>query len=143
MARVTRGAFVALGLAGVLSWAVAGETSSVVTAPDGVELAVQESGNPAGTSISWAMTRTVPWMTMSAAAGLRKHVRALMLYGEKDNVVRVQTSIAGANELNPNVQTMLHENSGHAPFAEEPKRFNHDLASFVDASVAAKRVSQQ
>jgi len=27
-------------------------------------------------------------------------------------------------------------NSGHAPFIEEPDRFNHDLAAFVDAASA-------
>ncbi len=302
MARVMRGAVVALGLAGMMSLAAAGEKSYVVTAPDGVKLAVQESGNPAGTPIvfihgllgsrlnwadqvnspelqsyrlityderghglsdkpenaeayrdgrawgedltavlkatgakrpvlvgwslggvvmsnylaqhgdtnisgvvyvngvveltgaqitqhdatyggmasndlkthldavreflafcfnvqpdsatferllsnaamaSWTMTRTVPSMTVSAAAGLPKaHVPVLMLYGEKDNLVKVQPTIARAKELNPNVQTKLYENSGHAPFAEETKRFNHDLAVFVDAAAADKGASQ-
>lgn len=84
---------------------------------------------------SWTMTRAVPSMTVLAAAGLPKAtVPVLMLYGEKDLLVNVDTSIARAKALNPRIQTQRYEHAGHAPFAEDPQRFNRDLAAFVDAA---------
>jgi non-heme chloroperoxidase len=87
---------------------------------------------------SWTMTRVTPSMTVAAAEGLpRAHVPVLALYGGKDALVLVQPSLARARELNPRVETLLYNNSGHAPFLEEAQRFNHDLASFVDSTTAA------
>jgi non-heme chloroperoxidase len=85
---------------------------------------------------SWTMTRIIPSMTVAAAEGLPKaRIPVLLLYGEKDELVKVQPSIARAQTLNPRVQIKLYENSGHAPFIEEAQRFNHDLASFVDKTM--------
>ncbi|WP_422648613.1 hypothetical protein OJJOAM_000223 [Cupriavidus sp. H18C1] len=44
------------------------------------------------------------------------------------------TAIAHARALNPRVRVSLYDNSGHAPFLEEPQRFNRDLAGFVSAA---------
>ncbi|WAC71714.1 alpha/beta hydrolase [Roseateles sp. SL47] len=49
--RFTTGALISLVLAGLAPWAAAEERQLRVAAPDGVELAVQESGNPAGRPI--------------------------------------------------------------------------------------------
>lgn len=88
---------------------------------------------------SWTMTRVTPSMTVEVAEGLPKaHVPVLTLYGGKDELVKVQPSIARAKELNPRIQSLLYENSGHAPFLEEAPRFNHDLASFVDKAAAVE-----
>ena len=85
---------------------------------------------------SWPMTRATPAMTVAVAEGLPKaRVPVLMMYGEKDELVQVQPSIARARQLNARIQTTLYQNSGHAPFLEEAPRFNRDLARFVDTSV--------
>lgn len=87
---------------------------------------------------SWPMTRATPSMTVAVAQGLPKaRVPVLMMYGEKDALVRVQPSIARARQLNPRIQTKLYQNSGHAPFLEEAARFNRDLVQFMDTSVNA------
>ena len=80
---------------------------------------------------SWDMQREVPTMTVDTAGlgGMRKPV--LLLSGAQDALLRVKPTIARAGELNPHVQSKLYEDSGHAPFLEEPERFNRDLASFV------------
>jgi pimeloyl-ACP methyl ester carboxylesterase len=81
---------------------------------------------------SWIMTRTIPSMTVSAGLpGAR--VPVLLLYGGKDALVNVEPSIARARALNPAIQTKIYPKSGHAPFLEEPQRFNGDLAEFRDA----------
>ena len=45
-------------------------------------------------------------------------------------------AIARAKEIDPHIQSKLYANSGHAPFMEEPDRFNRDLAAFIDTAVA-------
>ncbi|WP_253958302.1 alpha/beta fold hydrolase [Rhizobium sp. WYJ-E13] len=83
---------------------------------------------------SWIMTRTVPSMTVSAVQGLpRARVPVLLLYGGRDDLVKVEPSIARARALNPAIQTKIYAKSGHAPFLEEAPRFNGDLAEFRDA----------
>lgn len=87
---------------------------------------------------SWTMTRVTPSMTVAISSGLPKaKVPILALYGAKDELVKVQPSIARLKELNPRVRTKLYDNSGHAPFSEEPQRFNRDLAAFVTLATAA------
>jgi pimeloyl-ACP methyl ester carboxylesterase len=84
---------------------------------------------------SWIMTRSVPSVTVTAAEGLPKvRVPVLMLYGGKDDLVKVKPSIARARELNPAIQTKIYATSGHAPFLEEAQRFNRDLAEFTASS---------
>jgi len=82
---------------------------------------------------SWPMTKATPSMTVAAAQSLPKvTVPLLALYGAKDALVNTQSSLARLKELNPRSQTIVYENSGHAPFVEEAQRFNRDLATFVD-----------
>jgi pimeloyl-ACP methyl ester carboxylesterase len=89
---------------------------------------------------SWTMTRATPSMTVSLAEGLPKaRVPVLMLYGAKDELVQVQPSLARARQLNAQIQTTIYENSGHAPFLEEPSRFNQDLATFVESANTATK----
>lgn len=83
---------------------------------------------------SWDMQSAVQSMTVSAAAGLSKTtVPVLLLYGEHDALVNAGGAIARAKALDPRIQSKLYANSGHAPFMEEPDRFNRDLAAFVDS----------
>jgi pimeloyl-ACP methyl ester carboxylesterase len=84
---------------------------------------------------SWEMQRAVPSMTIAAAEGLGKtQVPVLLIYGERDALVQARPTIARAMALNPRIQSQLYADSGHAPFLEEPTRFNRDLARFVDAA---------
>lgn len=86
---------------------------------------------------SWEMQSAVQSMTVSASEGLSKvSVPVLLLYGEHDALVNTQGAIARAKALDPHVQIKLYTNSGHAPFMEEPDRFNHDLAVFIDTIAA-------
>ena len=83
---------------------------------------------------SWDMQSAVQSMTVSAAEGLSKTtVPVLLLYGEHDALVNAGGAIARAKALDPRIQSKLYANSGHAPFMEEPDRFNRDLAAFVDS----------
>ncbi|MGY2297009.1 alpha/beta fold hydrolase [Pseudomonas yamanorum] len=83
---------------------------------------------------SWDMQRAVQSMTVDAAKGLGgAKVPVLLLYGARDALVQAGPAIARAKQLNPQVHSRLYANAGHAPFTEEPDRFNHDLAGFFDA----------
>lgn len=76
-------------------------------------------------------------MSVAASEGLSKtHAPILLIYGAGDALVKAQPAIARAKELNPHIQSKLYANSGHAPFIEEPDRFNHDLSAFVDSASA-------
>lgn len=89
---------------------------------------------------SWDMQAAVPTMTVAAAQGLASMTKpVLLIYGEHDALVKPAPSIARVRALNPHVRVALYANSGHAPFIEEPQRFNRDLADFVERaqSVAA------
>ncbi|WP_414444754.1 alpha/beta fold hydrolase [Burkholderia sp. 22PA0106] len=81
---------------------------------------------------SWDMQRAVPSMTVFAAGGLgRARVPLLFLYGGQDALVDTRATLARAAELNPRIVTEVYPDSGHAPFADEPARFNRDLAAFA------------
>lgn len=83
---------------------------------------------------SWDMQKNVQSMSVPLA-GLGKAVKPiLMLYGEKDALVKVNATINRAKAVNPEVNVLLYENSGHAPFIEEADRFNRDLVAFVERS---------
>jgi non-heme chloroperoxidase len=87
---------------------------------------------------SWDMQKAVMGMDIDAVKGLgNAKVPVLLLYGAQDALVQPNAAIARAVQLNPAVKSTLYENSGHAPFLEEPERFNRDLAAFIDSS--AKR----
>ena len=83
---------------------------------------------------SWEMQRAVPTMTVDTSGLAGTHKPVFLLYGEQDALVQTKPTVARAGELNPYVQSKLYADSGHAPFLEEPERFNHDLASFVSAT---------
>jgi pimeloyl-ACP methyl ester carboxylesterase len=81
---------------------------------------------------SWDMQRAIPTMTVLAAEGLRQaHVPLLFIYGGHDALVNTPATLARARALNPRIISKVYAASGHAPFIEEPDRFNHDLAEFV------------
>jgi non-heme chloroperoxidase len=81
---------------------------------------------------SWDMQREIPTMTVFAAEGLKKaHVPLLFIYGGRDALVDTHATLARASTLNPRIVSEVYADSGHAPFIEEPDRFNRDLAGFV------------
>lgn len=83
---------------------------------------------------SWDMQTAVQSMSVPAAEGLgRTRVPLLLLYGERDALVKARPAIARALQLHPQAQSKLYAASGHAPFLEEPERFNRDLVEFVEA----------
>ncbi|CAM4198048.1 AB hydrolase superfamily protein YdjP [Bordetella tumbae] len=86
---------------------------------------------------SWDMQRAVQSMTVDAAGGLSKaDVPLLLIYGAQDALVKAKPSIARAKSLNPRIQSKLYAASGHAPFLEEPDRFNRDLSDFIRSAVS-------
>ncbi|WP_340649185.1 alpha/beta hydrolase [Pseudoxanthomonas winnipegensis] len=86
---------------------------------------------------SWEMQKAVPSMTVDAAAGLgRAKVPVLLLYGARDALVKAEPSIARAKGLNPRIRSVLYAESGHAPFLEEPDRFNRDLLAFIRSAAS-------
>lgn len=86
---------------------------------------------------SWEMQKAVPSMTVDAAAGLsRATVPVLLLYGARDALVKAEPSIARAKGLNPRIHSVLYADSGHAPFLEEPDRFNRDLLAFIRSAAS-------
>ncbi|WP_409014783.1 alpha/beta fold hydrolase [Caballeronia sp. LP006] len=83
---------------------------------------------------SWDMQAAVQSMSVAAADGLgQAHVPVLLIYGARDALVKAQPAIARARQINPNLRSVLYAKSGHAPFIEEPKRFDNDLGAFVDS----------
>jgi len=81
---------------------------------------------------SWDMQKEIPTMTVFAADGISKaRVPLLFIYGGHDALVDTHVTLARAAELNPCIVSKVYAGSGHAPFIEEPDRFNHDLAEFV------------
>jgi non-heme chloroperoxidase len=55
---------------------------------------------------------------------------ALAIHGVEDLVVEPLTGIT-ASELIPGCDLALYESTGHAPFLEQPERFNTDLTNFA------------
>ena len=81
---------------------------------------------------SWDMQKEIPTMAVFAAEALSKtRVPLLFIYGGRDALVDTPTTLARAKALNPRIQSKVYVDAGHAPFIEEPDRFNHDLAEFV------------
>jgi non-heme chloroperoxidase len=84
---------------------------------------------------SWDMQQHVQSMTVDVSKGLAQaKVPLLLLYGARDALIKPAPTIARARQLNPRVTSKLYADSGHAPFVEEPERFNRDLAAFVDST---------
>ncbi|CAB3773966.1 alpha/beta hydrolase [Burkholderia sp. MSh2] len=87
---------------------------------------------------SWDMQREVPTMTVFAAEALGKtRVPLLFLYGGRDALVDTSATLARVTAVNPRIISKVYADAGHAPFMEEPDRFNRDLAGFV-RSVSGK-----
>ncbi|WP_345817195.1 alpha/beta hydrolase (plasmid) [Paraburkholderia sp. PREW-6R] len=81
---------------------------------------------------SWDMQKEVPTMTVFAAQGLgNARVPLLFIYGGHDALVDTHATLARASALNSRIVSKVYADSGHAPFIEEPERFNRDLAAFV------------
>ena len=81
---------------------------------------------------AWPMQRAVPSMSIALEQGLgQTRVPLLFIYGAQDALVRPQPALARARQVNPGIQSRLYSNSGHAPFIEEPARFNRELATFA------------
>ncbi|CAB3784243.1 alpha/beta fold hydrolase [Paraburkholderia fynbosensis] len=86
---------------------------------------------------SWDMQKEIPTMTAFAADGIAKaHVPLLFIYGGRDALVDTPKTLARARALNSHIETKVYPEAGHASFAEEPDRFNHDLAEFVKSASA-------
>ena len=81
---------------------------------------------------SWDMQRSVMSLTVDAPAALSKvKVPLLLIYGAQDALVHAEPTIARAKQLDPHARSIVYAGSGHAPFLEEPARFNDDLAAFM------------
>jgi non-heme chloroperoxidase len=81
---------------------------------------------------SWDMQAAVQTMTVAASEGLgNARVPVLLLYGAQDALVQTTPAIARARAINPRVRSIVYQEAGHAPFIEEPDRFNRDLAGFM------------
>jgi pimeloyl-ACP methyl ester carboxylesterase len=80
---------------------------------------------------SWDMQRAVQGISVDLA-GLRAIKQpVLLLYGGRDALVDTPATLARARQIQPQAQTLLYPQAGHAPFLEEAERFNRDLADFV------------
>nr|WP_312184066.1 alpha/beta hydrolase [Pantoea sp. CTOTU46764] len=83
---------------------------------------------------AWPMQRAVPTMTIALEKGVKNvRVPLLFIYGEHDALVNPAASLARVKGINSRIQTQMFADSGHAPFIEEPARFNRTLATFASA----------
>lgn len=83
---------------------------------------------------SWEMKRAVPSMKVALEQGLGKAtIPVRFIYGRHDQLVEPHASLARARSVNPRISAVWFDHSGHAPFLEEPARFNQQLAEFADA----------
>ncbi|CAB3745773.1 alpha/beta fold hydrolase [Paraburkholderia humisilvae] len=81
---------------------------------------------------SWDMQSAVPSMSVFAVDGLgNARVPLMLIYGQRDSLVDTPLTVARAIRLNPRFTTKVYADSGHAPFMEEPERFNRDLDDFI------------
>lgn len=76
--------------------------------------------------------RAVQKVTIEGSEATLKTLKlpVLIFYGEKDRLVAKSMALY-ANGLFTNSKLKTYPDSGHAPFFEEPARFNEDLRSFV------------
>ena len=54
-----------------------------------------------------------------------------MIYGDRDQVVYAEATVAFTKGLVQNARAVIYEGIGQAPFIETPVRFNSDLMEFV------------
>jgi len=82
------------------------------------------------------MQNAVHGMNVDADKGLRALRKPILhIYGERDALVRPEASFARAAALAPQSVLHLYPDAGHAPFAEDPERFNTDLVKFIEAAL--------
>jgi pimeloyl-ACP methyl ester carboxylesterase len=60
-------------------------------------------------------------------------VPTLVVHGGADRAVRLSSDEHIAGTV-PGARLLVYESAGHAPFFEDPERFNQDLAEFVRAA---------
>lgn len=81
---------------------------------------------------AWPMQRAVPSLRVPLEKGLKPaRIPLLFIYGKHDALVNPQPSLARAKAVNPRIQSLVFENSGHTPFIEESERFNRELGVFI------------
>lgn len=81
------------------------------------------------------MQNAVHGMSLDAPKGLgAMHKPLLLIYGERDALVQARPSFHRAQALNASAAGKFYPESGHSPFLEEAKRFNQDLADFVESA---------
>jgi pimeloyl-ACP methyl ester carboxylesterase len=56
---------------------------------------------------------------------------ALLTHGERDAIARVDTTARVHAALLPNARLSLYPHAGHAPYMEDPERFNRELRAFA------------
>jgi pimeloyl-ACP methyl ester carboxylesterase len=82
------------------------------------------------------MVAAVPSMSIAARAGLGEMRKPLLLvYGARDALVQAGPSMERAKHLNRRLRGIVYDGAGHAPFLEEPDRFNGDLAAFIEDAI--------
>jgi len=83
------------------------------------------------------MQRSVPTMVAGVSEEALKSLKrpVLIVQGEKDSLV-TKTMALYAHGLLENSKVKMYSESGHAPFYEEPARFNEDLRSFLTEIVS-------
>jgi pimeloyl-ACP methyl ester carboxylesterase len=75
-----------------------------------------------------AVRKMVAGVSEESLKSLKRPV--LIVQGEKDSLVTKSMALY-AHGLLQNSKIKMYSESGHAPFYEEPARFNEDLRSFV------------
>jgi pimeloyl-ACP methyl ester carboxylesterase len=58
-------------------------------------------------------------------------VPTLLIHGEQDDALLLESAYFLAEHI-PDAKLTIFQRSGHAPFLEEPERFNHTLVDFLD-----------
>jgi non-heme chloroperoxidase len=78
------------------------------------------------------MQRAVPTMVAGVSEHSLKSLKrpVLIVHGEKDSLVTKSMAVY-AHRLLQNSKLQMYSECGHAPFYEEPARFNEDLRSFI------------
>ncbi|MBC8136493.1 MAG: alpha/beta hydrolase [Fibrella sp.] len=85
--------------------------------------------------------QTFTGISVSAEATLPKvAVPSLFIYGERDALVDART-VERARQLMPKMKAILYPETGHAPFFEQPDRFNADLHRFAQEAEKNKSVT--
>ena len=85
-------------------------------------------------AVNEGFTRTTTPDMEPAFARYRKPL--MLSHGAHDRLVRLAMT-KRIHALRPDARLSVYANSGHSPFYEEPKRYNHELAAFVPSAARA------